>query len=47
LADEAGLHPTYVSRIETGKGNVSVTKLLSLARALGTSASDLLSGIPE
>lgn len=42
LGERAGMHYTYVSRIESGRGNVSVRKLLSLAEALDTTASDLL-----
>lgn len=45
LAELSGLHYTYVSRIESGTGNVSITKLIALSRALGTSPSDLLDGI--
>ena len=45
LARLAGLHPTYISRIEAGLGNISVARLLPLAKALRTSAGDLLSGL--
>ena len=45
VAETAGLHYTYVSRIEGGIGNVSVGKLLPLARSLKTTASALLEGL--
>ena len=42
LADLAGMHPTYLSDIERGKGNPSVLKLADLATALEVRASQLL-----
>ena len=35
LAHRAGLHPTYVGRIERGESNVGVKALFKLARGLG------------
>jgi transcriptional regulator with XRE-family HTH domain len=43
LADEAGLHRTYVGGIERGERNVAFLNLVKLARALGVPASELLS----
>ena len=41
MADEAGLHRTYVSAIERGERNVSLDNIEKLARALGTSIAQL------
>jgi transcriptional regulator with XRE-family HTH domain len=43
LADEAGLHRTYVGGIERGERNVAFLNVLKVARALGVPASELLS----
>ncbi len=42
LADEAGLHRTYVGGIERGERNVSFGNLLKLANALAVRPSELL-----
>ena len=42
LAFEAGLHRTYVSGVERGVRNPTVTVLEKLARALGITMGDLL-----
>ncbi|HEX8206493.1 MAG TPA: helix-turn-helix transcriptional regulator [Solirubrobacteraceae bacterium] len=42
LADKAGVHPTYLSDIERGRGNPSVAKLTDLAVALETRVSQLI-----
>lgn len=42
LADEAGLHRTYISLVERGRRNVSVDALAQIAEALGTYPSRLL-----
>jgi len=42
LAERCGLHPTYISGIETADRNPSVKALECLARALDTAAADLL-----
>ncbi len=44
LAHAAGLHPTYVSGIERGRRNVSLVNIVALARALGITPADLLTG---
>jgi transcriptional regulator with XRE-family HTH domain len=36
------LHPTYINQLERGKKSPTVRALLSLASALGTTASELL-----
>jgi XRE family aerobic/anaerobic benzoate catabolism transcriptional regulator len=44
LSDRAGLSPRFLVQVESGQGNISVRKLAGLARALGTTPADLLSG---
>lgn len=45
LAHRAGLHRTYISLIERGLRSASIGTILRLAKALGTTGSDLLRGI--
>ncbi len=42
LAARSGISVRFLARIESGKGNLSVRRLADLARALGTTASDLV-----
>ena len=42
LADEAGLHRTYVGSVERCERNVTISTLEAFAGALGVSAPDLL-----
>jgi len=42
LADRASLHRTYISLVERSKRNLSVDALDRIARALDTSASELI-----
>ena len=42
FAHEAGIHRTYVSDIERGARNPTITVIERLAKALGVSAGDLL-----
>ncbi len=45
LAEEAGLHFTYVSSIERGERNVSLHNILRLAAALSVDAAVLVGGL--
>jgi transcriptional regulator with XRE-family HTH domain len=45
LADVADIHPVYVSYIEKGSRNPSITKILQIAHALECSPSDMFMGI--
>ncbi len=42
LADQTGLHRTYISLIERGLRNASVETTIKLAKALNTTGSQLL-----
>lgn len=42
LAERAGIHPTFVSRIESGRAMPSLDVLARVARALGVSSADVL-----
>lgn len=42
LSVESGLSERFLADVESGQGNISVARLEQLARALGTSAGDLL-----
>lgn len=41
LADEAGLHPTYVSGVERGLRNVSLVNIHALAEGLSVPIAQL------
>jgi transcriptional regulator with XRE-family HTH domain len=43
LADQAGLHRTYVSGVERAVRNPTITIVAALAKALGVGPGDLLS----
>ena len=45
LGELAELHTTYISDIERGVRNPSITSLISLAHALGLTVSELCRGI--
>lgn len=45
LAEQAGLHRTYVGGIERGERNVSLDNILCIAKALNITASDLMRGV--
>jgi transcriptional regulator with XRE-family HTH domain len=42
LAEEAGVHRTYVGGVERGERNVSLANILNLADALELNASELM-----
>jgi len=42
VADAADINRMYLSRVERGLDNVSILTLVRIAKALGTSARDLL-----
>lgn len=44
LAEDAGIHRTYVSDVERGARNPTITVVEKLARALKVSAGELLDG---
>ena len=46
-ADEAGIHRTYVSDIERGARNPTITVVAKLAAPLDVTASTLLDASPE
>ena len=45
LADEAGLHRTYIGHVERGEVNLTVWNLLRIADALGTDPAELVRGL--
>ena len=47
LAERAGLHRTYVSAVERGVRNPTVTVMARMAAALGVSLAVLVEGISE
>lgn len=47
LGDEAGLHRTYVSSLERGLRNPTVTVLVRIAAAMDLTVSELLEGLEE
>jgi transcriptional regulator with XRE-family HTH domain len=42
LAFDSGYHPKYISLLERGKYNPSLTTILEIANALGTSGAELV-----
>jgi len=47
LAEQADLHPTYVSGIERGVRNPSLLILARIGRGLGVSVSEVVRGVGE
>lgn len=47
LAERSGLSVRFLARIESGAGNVSVLRLEALARALGTTADELIRPVAD
>ena len=42
VAELMGVHPTYIGKIETGRINMSLAKILELAQALDVNINKLL-----
>jgi transcriptional regulator with XRE-family HTH domain len=47
LADESGIHRTYIGSVERGERNISLDNILAIARALKVSPSELLLEVDE
>lgn len=45
LAQEAGLHRTYIGSVERGERNISLANIVIIARALDIPIADLFAGI--
>ncbi len=45
LAEEAGMHWTYIGSVERGERNISLVNILRLARALDVGPEDLIKGL--
>lgn len=45
LADQVGLHFTYVSSVERGERNISLENIVRLADTLGTDPGQLIAGL--
>ncbi len=45
LAEESGLHTTYISGIERGRRNVGMENIVKLARALKVDVGQLFKGV--
>ena len=42
LAEESGLHRTYISSVELGRRNISLDNIQKIALALGVSMTELM-----
>jgi transcriptional regulator with XRE-family HTH domain len=47
LAQQCGIYRSYLSRIETGRANPSLTAIVALANALNVTPVDLLLANPD
>lgn len=47
FADIVGVHRTWMGAVERGESNLSFTNLVLISRALGTTLSQLLSGLEK
>jgi transcriptional regulator with XRE-family HTH domain len=45
LAEDAGMHWTYIGSVERGERNISLVNIVRLARALGIGPDDLMKGL--
>jgi transcriptional regulator with XRE-family HTH domain len=45
LADEAGVHRTYIGHVERGEVNLTVWNLIRIADALGIDPAELVRGV--
>lgn len=45
LADQSGLHRTYISHIERGSRNITVVGLCKVAKGLKLTPSELMDGV--
>lgn len=45
LAEEVGMHWTYVGSVERGERNISLLNICRLAHGLGIDAADLVTGL--
>lgn len=47
LAEQAGIHPTYIGGVERGERNIGFDNILNIARALQVPPSALFAGLPK
>lgn len=47
LAEKAGFHRNYISLLETGERQPSITSVIALSRALGISSAELVAKVEE
>lgn len=47
FADHCGLHRTYMGGVERGERNLTIQSVMTIAKGLGISMSELLSGIEK
>jgi transcriptional regulator with XRE-family HTH domain len=45
LAEEAGVHRTYIGMVERGEKNITLLNIKRMAKALGVTVSKLLEGL--
>jgi transcriptional regulator with XRE-family HTH domain len=45
LADQAGIHWTFLGQVERGRRNLSLHNLLKIARGLGVDPGELVKGL--
>ncbi len=47
LADKAGIHRTFVGRVERGEANITLNSILRITKALEVSLSEFFVGFEE